>query len=166
MKLFDQNNITFDPIDVDIKAEDDIIHLRFSYQDGLDFDEIPMKSFSLATEEVLRKNELWKKTCFELFIEKKNSNSYYEVNFSPARKHWNAYIFNSYRSPLKETTDIIFESANITPRETSLFLKIPKDNFSFHPKMILYRPTSMEPVYLSNLPHPKSGPDFHVFSVD
>jgi len=43
-----------------------------------------------------RKDELWKHTCFELFILATNGTKYYEYNFSPSG-NWNAYIFDDYR---------------------------------------------------------------------
>jgi hypothetical protein len=49
----------------------------------------------------VRKNELWKETCFEFFLGLKNHDCYWEFNLSPAG-HWNVYRFESYREGMKE----------------------------------------------------------------
>ncbi len=45
-----------------------------------------------------RKDELWKKTCFEAFIS--DGVAYYEFNFSPSTQ-WAAYRFDDYRAGLE-----------------------------------------------------------------
>jgi hypothetical protein len=57
-----------------------------------------------------RADELWKTTCFELFLSVSGQGDYYELNFSPSG-NWNAYHFDSYREGMKresriETTEI------------------------------------------------------------
>ncbi len=53
-----------------------------------------------------RANELWKDTCFELFIANASSKEYYEINISPSTE-WNAYHFKSYKEEMKES-DALF----------------------------------------------------------
>jgi hypothetical protein len=43
-----------------------------------------------------RADELWRSTCFELFLRPAASHGYFEFNFSPSTK-WAAYEFDSYR---------------------------------------------------------------------
>ncbi len=43
-----------------------------------------------------RVDELWKSTCFELFLKPLDSSSYLELNFSPSSQ-WAAYEFAGYR---------------------------------------------------------------------
>lgn len=45
-----------------------------------------------------RKKELWKASCFEVFIRPNDSEHYVEFNLSP-EGHWNAFEFDGYRSP-------------------------------------------------------------------
>lgn len=45
-----------------------------------------------------RKKELWKASCFEVFIRPTSSEHYVEFNLSP-EGHWNAFEFDGYRSP-------------------------------------------------------------------
>jgi len=49
----------------------------------------------------LRKNRLWEKTCFELFIGSRGSDPYWEVNLSPSG-HWNIYRLDAYRKGMTE----------------------------------------------------------------
>ena len=52
-----------------------------------------------------RKNELWKSTCFELFLKPLNSPNYWEINFCPTGD-WNVYFFESYRSGMRDELKI------------------------------------------------------------
>jgi hypothetical protein len=42
-------------------------------------------------------DELWKHTCFEVFLQPAASSRYYEFNFSPTRQ-WAVYRFDAYRA--------------------------------------------------------------------
>lgn len=44
-----------------------------------------------------RKDNLWKQTCFEVFICIPGGEAYFELNFSPSSE-WAAYWFDSYRA--------------------------------------------------------------------
>ncbi|MDD3798933.1 MAG: DOMON-like domain-containing protein [Novosphingobium sp.] len=44
-----------------------------------------------------RADELWKTTCFELFVKAPDGAAYAEFNFSPSHR-WAAYRFDSYRA--------------------------------------------------------------------
>ena len=44
----------------------------------------------------LRKRELWKDTCFELFLTRPDSPEYWELNVAP-EGHWDMYRFQDYR---------------------------------------------------------------------
>lgn len=68
------------------------IKLRFQIQDSNHNLVWPKKC------ESTRAYELWKTTCFELFLAEKNCSEYIELNFSPSTK-WDAYEFTSYRQP-------------------------------------------------------------------
>jgi hypothetical protein len=50
-----------------------------------------------AAREPLRKDELWRHTCFECFMQT-SGDAYLEFNFSPSRE-WAAYAFRGYRDP-------------------------------------------------------------------
>jgi hypothetical protein len=50
---------------------------------------------------LVRKEDLWKKTCFEFFWSPlgTNSTNYVEWNFTPERE-WDIFYFHSYRNPI------------------------------------------------------------------
>ncbi|SFV71438.1 hypothetical protein MNB_SV-13-134 [hydrothermal vent metagenome] len=52
-----------------------------------------------------RKDELWKESCFELFIANRNNSLYYELNISPST-NWNFYHFSDYKTDMKEEKNI------------------------------------------------------------
>lgn len=55
--------------------------------------------YSHSTQKVMgRKHDLWKKTCFEIFLRPFNQESYYEINLA-TDGYWNGYEFSSYREP-------------------------------------------------------------------
>jgi hypothetical protein len=52
-----------------------------------------------------RADELWRHTCFEAFVRPSTGSAYYEFNFSPSTQ-WAAYQFSSYRSGMRDATEI------------------------------------------------------------
>lgn len=46
------------------------------------------------------RDELWKMTCFEMFVQKDDGPGYYEFNFAPCGD-WAAYHFDAYREGMK-----------------------------------------------------------------
>lgn len=58
-----------------------------------------------------RKDELWKKTCFEIFLKDPNSTRYFEFNFS-TEGYWNIYDFYDYRKPQPPLRTDVFKVEN------------------------------------------------------
>ncbi len=48
-----------------------------------------------------RANELWRHTCFEMFIRTARDDAYCEFNFAPSLQ-WAAYHFDGYRSGMRD----------------------------------------------------------------
>ncbi|QKS01515.1 DOMON-like domain-containing protein [Sphingomonas sp. CL5.1] len=48
-----------------------------------------------------RMDELWKATCFELFVKPDGGEGYAEFNFSPSGR-WAAYAFDGYRAGMRD----------------------------------------------------------------
>lgn len=48
-----------------------------------------------------RADELWRTTCFELFLKPDRGNAYCEINLSPSER-WAAYDFSAYRDGMTE----------------------------------------------------------------
>ena len=61
--------------------------------------------YASASAQPARKHELWRTTCFELFLRSPASVEYWEVNLAPSRD-WNVYRFTTYRSALQQEPDI------------------------------------------------------------
>ena len=51
--------------------------------------------------EPARTDELWRSTCFELFLRFDDDERYVEFNFSPSTR-WAAYAFDGYREGMAE----------------------------------------------------------------
>jgi hypothetical protein len=52
-----------------------------------------------------RADELWKQTCFELFVRKADGRGYLEFNFAPTGQ-WAAYGFDDYRAGMADVAAI------------------------------------------------------------
>jgi hypothetical protein len=52
-------------------------------------------------EESMRKDGLWRHTCFEAFVQAPKSDAYFEFNFSPSSA-WAAYRFDAYRGGMAQ----------------------------------------------------------------
>ncbi len=48
-----------------------------------------------------RADELWRTTCFELYVQGEDTTGYAEFNFSPSQR-WAAYSFTDYREGMRE----------------------------------------------------------------
>src|ERR1700722_4230711 len=48
-----------------------------------------------------RANELWRHTCFEIFLRKPADDAYCEFNFAPSLQ-WAAYRFDGYRCGMRD----------------------------------------------------------------
>jgi len=51
-----------------------------------------------------RRDELWKNTCFEIFVGSADEPSYIEMNLSPSGD-WNVYAFDQYRTAMRPAQD-------------------------------------------------------------
>ena len=49
----------------------------------------------------VRTDELWKHTCFELFVKPAGGEGYFEFNFAPSTA-WAAYRFDAYRDGMRD----------------------------------------------------------------
>ncbi len=73
-----------------------------------------------------RQNDLWKSTCFELFLSELGEKSYWELNFS-VDGAWNLYRFDEYRRPQppKESLDFQLIDLQWEFSKLKIRLKIP-----------------------------------------
>jgi hypothetical protein len=63
-----------------------------------------------------RADELWRHTCFEAFVRPSTGSTYCEFNLSPSTQ-WAAYQFSSYRSGMRDATEI--DAPRIEVRSTA-----------------------------------------------
>jgi hypothetical protein len=116
-----------------------------------------------------RTAELWRHTCFEVFIRSSSGTAYYEFNFAPSTQ-WAAYWFRSYRSGMRVATEI---SAPRIKAESSiecytLQASLNLDHLTSLPPLVGWRlglsavieETSGHKSYWA-FAHPPGRPDFH-----
>ena len=93
-----------------ISLQKNIVHLRYSLSGEIENILLPPASVNPS-----RKDDLWKMTCFELFLALKDQPQYWEFNMSPSGD-WNVYHMDAYRRvSFREETSIRrlpFENGN------------------------------------------------------
>jgi hypothetical protein len=118
-------------------------------------------------------DDLWRHTCFEMFIARKGEPQYHELNFSPSGE-WAAYAFARYRERVPLAAGV--ELATIDPRvsmcrsagKLELVAIVRLDRLSpryVDAKLVLGLSAVVEtydgpPSYWA-LKHPLDKPDFH-----
>ena len=70
------------------------IHLRYDVTDAA-------HGLTVPQGEGIRRDGLWRETCFEFFLGRASEDSYREFNFSPAGD-WAAYSFDRYRQGMRQ----------------------------------------------------------------
>ena len=86
------------------------LELRYVVKGAVEGVRLPPKASSV------RSDELWRHTCFEIFVRTAPRSSYAEFNFAPSTA-WAAYAFDSYRSGMSAAREI--ETPRITVESTS-----------------------------------------------
>lgn len=116
----------------------------------------------------MRADELWKHTCYELFIQA-DGGSYYEFNFSPSLQ-WAAYRFSSYRKGMANAEPTFISGLGLRV-ETGGFGGYAEVDLSDLPGLDLTNPLRIglsavieesdgRKTYWA-LAHPPGKPDFH-----
>lgn len=80
-----------------LSKDSESLNVTFIFSKGLEnllFDEID-------DSKIIRQNELWKETCFELFLKNTNATEYIEINIATSGA-WNIYVFDSERIGMRE----------------------------------------------------------------
>jgi hypothetical protein len=139
---------------------DGVLQLRYSV-------EVPHDSLMLAPlSSPVRQDNLWKTTCFEVFLRHGEALPYIELNFSPSRA-WAAYQFSDYRqgmAPLSLNIEPVIQSV----QEESHFvldamLALPSDFLGREIKMAICAVIEEKGGTKSYwaLSHVNGDPDFH-----
>ena len=112
-----------------------------------------------------RADELWRTTCFELFLKPEGGEGYCEINLSPSER-WNAYDFAAYRDGMEERS---------FPREPDCTMRlgsamaifdatVPRAGLPFGECEVGLSAVIEEEGGTKSywaLAHPERGPDFH-----
>ena len=85
-----------------VRAEGSRIDAEFEFQNSY---RSPLVIPNLKAAVAGRHDELWKTTCFELFLKPDGQKHYWEINISP-RGDWNAYGFSDYREGMRREEGI------------------------------------------------------------
>lgn len=112
-----------------------------------------------------RADELWKTTCFELFLRPEGGTAYVELNLSPSER-WAAYDFATYREGMTERP--ASREPDCTMRLGSSFAifdaAIPRDVLPTLPAAANFACVIEEAAGRTSywaLGHPETAPDFH-----
>lgn len=98
--------------------------LRLHYSLTGKIEEVALPSLSLDPR---RKDELWKTTCFEFFLARRDQAEYWEFNLSPSGD-WNVYHMDAYRRVgFREETLIPGLQLDVRKDTTALSLKTVVD---------------------------------------
>lgn len=100
-------------IDCDIHRGSSFIVAAFELRSALNRLVIP----DLATAE--RKDDLWRHTCFELFLRPAGQEGYHEFNMSPSGA-WAAYQFEDYRAGMRNSFLELLRPVHVERGEHSL----------------------------------------------
>lgn len=112
-----------------------------------------------------RRDHLWEKTCFEVFIGMPDSPRYWEVNASP-NGDWNVYRFDDYRQAMVAEPACKGVSSTWLPLTKGYYLtlELPTDDWlAVDQPLKLGVSTVLETDSISHwaLVHPGQAPDFH-----
>ena len=106
---FPANDLPDINITGEIERREDQLSVRYHVKGNIASIKIPESS-----KMPMRKDDLWKMTCFEIFIALEEQTQYWEFNMSPS-SNWNVYHMDAYRQ--------------VNMREEPLFKALP---FTFH----------------------------------
>jgi len=109
-------------------------------------------------------DELWRHSCFEAFVRPSTGSAYYEFNFSPSTQ-WAAYQFSSYRSGMRDATEIAAPRIEVrsTAESYTLQASLELDGLSLPWRLGLsavLEETNGHKSYWA-LAHPPGKADFH-----
>ena len=102
---------------VRLLTERDAEHLTLQFQ-------IPTGDFLWPSfNRLMRRDNIWRSTCVELFVAFASERTYFEMNASPDGS-WNCYRFDDYRSGMRQTDEMsvtsIMNNGNLL--EVAMFL--------------------------------------------
>lgn len=124
----------------------------------------PASRFAIPEQvEPRRRDELWKTTCFEVFLRALGEEAYREWNFAPSGE-WASYEFSSYRKDMKaaevDTPPYVRMEDNFTWWALGASIAVPADsNWELGLSAVLEEKDGTKSYWA--LAHPGDKPDFH-----
>jgi len=103
-----------------LKQNKNLLHLTFKVSGDLENYKLP------KTKKEERKDELWRESCFELFLATEEDEAYYEFNFSPTLA-WNVYRLEYYRAEPKMIDEVELVEFEVKQTKETLFIEIILD---------------------------------------
>ncbi|WP_411819653.1 DOMON-like domain-containing protein [Hyphococcus formosus] len=121
-----------------------------------------------AARPIIRADELWQTTCFELFVAMPDSERYLEFNFSPSRQ-WAAYGFEAYRAGMHPLEAVEVKTFDIARDDDSFMLRVRLNAPALQPFAGKAAAIALSAVIEASdngisywaLAHPSDRPDFH-----
>jgi hypothetical protein len=141
-------------VDVDVRGDADSVRLTYQVK-GAEKVLFP----ALATP--ARADELWRTTCFELFLQFDDEERYVEFNFSPSTR-WAAYAFDSYREGMTPLERDVVPHVGRLPAgvEVNCDLSgLPHGELRMGLTAVIEEEGGMRSFW--SLAHPPGRPDFH-----
>lgn len=160
--------VPFSPLPFPVSCEAQLVRLgpqmqfKFILEDPTEQLSMGSTHFDQQPQADSRKDLLWKKTCFEIFLKNPQTGAYYEFNFS-TEKEWNLYSFKDYRKPQPPIRSDDFRLQNIKWRNKEFQAQILNQTDWFEMEVALtavLQARSGDLFYMS-LKHPDGKPDFH-----
>jgi hypothetical protein len=148
-------------IDVAINRLDSLLTLRYTATGNIDALEIAPLTAPTRTD------ELWRGTCFELFLQAAGEIDYREFNFAPSRQ-WAAYVFDDYRRGMRplELADVPKIEIEVTPQTLTQTISLSLNGAFTETSSLLAGLSAVirkkdGGVSYWALAHPDATPDFH-----
>ena len=115
------------------------------------------------SDEPARRDELWRTTCFEMFLQREGEDAYAEWNFSPSGD-WAAYGFNAPRTGMAaadvDSPPYLRVEDNLTWWTLGATIAIPADaRFAFGLTAVIEERDGTKSYWA--LAHGGDAPDFH-----
>lgn len=124
----------------------------------------PLAGFAIPhSDEPGRSDELWRTTCFEIFLRQSGAQSYREWNFAPSGD-WAAYDFTSYREGMAaasvDAAPYIRLEDNLTWWAFGATISVEADRqWEFNLSAVIEERDGAKSYWA--LGHPPEKPDFH-----
>lgn len=147
-------------------ASTEALRIRFEVKDEQNqLVQMPTTA-NFSSDQLLRKDNLWQNTCFEVFFSQPKDHKYWELNLS-AHGQWQLYVFQDYRKPQPPMPSPDFELLSMTTTALSLEVELAPTRDASELKMLevnfcaILKTKYGETGYYA-AKHAGDRPDFHI----